>query len=62
MLVLCQLNRIVIQSSLEPVYLNDSLRCKLTAEELCSITTKPFVKGRCLEKLHCMGLSKFGFG
>lgn len=61
MVVLCQLNRIVIQSSLEPVYLNDSLRCKMTAEELRSIITKPFVKGRYLEKLCCMSLSKFGF-
>lgn len=32
---LCQLNRIVIQSSLEPACLSDSLGCKLTATELC---------------------------
>lgn len=31
---LCQLNRIVIQSSLEPVYLNDSLKRKQAAKQL----------------------------
>lgn len=51
---LCQLNRIVIQSSLEPVYLNDLLRCKLTAKELCFIITKPLARGRYVLRSHFM--------
>lgn len=52
---LCQLNRIVIQSSLEPVYLNDSLRRKQTAKELFH-STKAFQQGKiCFEKsLHAV--------
>jgi len=49
---LCQQNRIVIQSSLEPVCLNDSLRCKLPAQELCFIVIKPFVRGRYVLRSH----------
>lgn len=54
MVALCQMNRIVIQSSVKPVYLNDSLRCKLTAKELYFIITEPFVRGREVLRSHFM--------